>query len=291
MKRSAVMFIAIGGPKAHVTLSMTDTLFQQPAKLNLGTGFALPVGGFHTATSQKVSPQGLLRTRGRVLQPESYGDRRHHLYGLAVQQRRLITPLPDCVDGCLGEIRVGRTDDLPVQRNTFHRDYRLQQHCSLDAAQARTLRVVRLPLLDEFPCLHEPTHPYSVRSSVLRSGAGPRRGLGRDFHGLCRGTRLQYHVQWGRGFTGPRDTDSLVIGSESRTDHLQLILARRKHSEGELADIISDSHASDDTVFIHDVDYSVGHPRSARVENNAGKAWCSLGWIAPHALAYSHHCA
>ena len=31
MKRSAVMFIAIGGPKAHVTLSMTDTLFQQPA--------------------------------------------------------------------------------------------------------------------------------------------------------------------------------------------------------------------------------------------------------------------
>ena len=30
MKRSAVMFIAIGGPKAHVTLSMTDTLFQQP---------------------------------------------------------------------------------------------------------------------------------------------------------------------------------------------------------------------------------------------------------------------
>ena len=32
MKRSAVMFIAIGGPKAHVTLSMTDTLFQQPAR-------------------------------------------------------------------------------------------------------------------------------------------------------------------------------------------------------------------------------------------------------------------
>ena len=27
------MFIAIGGPKAHVTLSMTDTLFQQPARL------------------------------------------------------------------------------------------------------------------------------------------------------------------------------------------------------------------------------------------------------------------
>ena len=25
------MFIAIGGPQAHVTLSMTDTLFQQPA--------------------------------------------------------------------------------------------------------------------------------------------------------------------------------------------------------------------------------------------------------------------
>jgi hypothetical protein len=24
------MFIAIGGPQAHVTLSMTDTLFQQP---------------------------------------------------------------------------------------------------------------------------------------------------------------------------------------------------------------------------------------------------------------------
>ena len=27
------MFIAIGGPQAHVTLSMTDTLFQQPASL------------------------------------------------------------------------------------------------------------------------------------------------------------------------------------------------------------------------------------------------------------------
>jgi hypothetical protein len=27
------MFIAIGGPQAHVTLSMTDTLFQQPARL------------------------------------------------------------------------------------------------------------------------------------------------------------------------------------------------------------------------------------------------------------------
>jgi len=26
------MFIAIGGPQAHVTLSMTDTLFQQPAR-------------------------------------------------------------------------------------------------------------------------------------------------------------------------------------------------------------------------------------------------------------------
>ena len=30
------MFIAIGGPQAHVTLSMTDTLFQQPARLALG---------------------------------------------------------------------------------------------------------------------------------------------------------------------------------------------------------------------------------------------------------------
>jgi len=29
------MFIAIGGPQAHVTLSMTDTLFQQPARLVL----------------------------------------------------------------------------------------------------------------------------------------------------------------------------------------------------------------------------------------------------------------
>jgi len=27
MKRSAVMFIAIGGPKAHVILSMTGALF------------------------------------------------------------------------------------------------------------------------------------------------------------------------------------------------------------------------------------------------------------------------
>jgi len=35
MKRSAVMFIAIGGPKAHVTLSMTGTLFQQLANPNL----------------------------------------------------------------------------------------------------------------------------------------------------------------------------------------------------------------------------------------------------------------
>jgi len=32
------MFIAIGGPQAHVTLSMTDTLFQQPASL-LGCPF------------------------------------------------------------------------------------------------------------------------------------------------------------------------------------------------------------------------------------------------------------
>ena len=29
------MFIAIGGPQAHVTLSMTDTLLQQPASLVL----------------------------------------------------------------------------------------------------------------------------------------------------------------------------------------------------------------------------------------------------------------
>jgi len=29
------MFIAIGGPQAHVTLSMTDTLFQQPARSSL----------------------------------------------------------------------------------------------------------------------------------------------------------------------------------------------------------------------------------------------------------------
>src|SRR5262249_372971 len=55
--------------------------------------------------------------------------------------------------------------------------------------------------------------------------------------------------------------------------------------ECEFTDIISDSHASDDTVFIHDVDYSVGHPRPARVENNARKAWRSRGWIALGVLA------
>ena len=29
------MFIAIGGPQAHVTLSMTSDLFQQPARLGI----------------------------------------------------------------------------------------------------------------------------------------------------------------------------------------------------------------------------------------------------------------
>ena len=33
MKRSAVMFIAIGGPKAHVTLSMTGTPFHQLVRI------------------------------------------------------------------------------------------------------------------------------------------------------------------------------------------------------------------------------------------------------------------
>jgi len=44
------IFIQIGGPKAHVTLSMTDTLFQQPASGNCnappgcGTAFRVTVG-------------------------------------------------------------------------------------------------------------------------------------------------------------------------------------------------------------------------------------------------------
>ena len=51
------MFIAIGGPQAHVTLSMTATLFQQPASLGGRvrpchiTGY--PSGGLHTFALRK----------------------------------------------------------------------------------------------------------------------------------------------------------------------------------------------------------------------------------------------
>ena len=42
------MFIAIGGPKAHVTLSMTGTLFQQLANLiRISSGFWWPMQYSH----------------------------------------------------------------------------------------------------------------------------------------------------------------------------------------------------------------------------------------------------
>src|SRR6516164_10680166 len=64
MKRSAVMFIAIGGPKAHVTLSMTDTLFQQPASLGDGRGIGSLPCLLHHVLRQQVPAQEMPSGRG-----------------------------------------------------------------------------------------------------------------------------------------------------------------------------------------------------------------------------------
>jgi hypothetical protein len=85
-------FIAIGGPKAHVTLSMTGTLFHQPARLgSAGFSASASVGCIrHCGTTQGVTFPGTAAVTGLGV-PATHGRTQEIKQNLKPQ---LLSPAP-----------------------------------------------------------------------------------------------------------------------------------------------------------------------------------------------------
>src|SRR5262249_3065210 len=102
---------------------------------------------------------------------------RYHFDRLSVEQRGLVFPLLDCIQGGLNQKRMA-ADNTQVLDSTLFADYGFKHHGTLNSRLLGQRRLGRLDLADQVGLLHVSAYSHSLRwlGSSGRWGGRRRHG-------------------------------------------------------------------------------------------------------------------